>query len=51
MAINAPGRHRREPNPRSFGFDLGMQGMGHGVSWFDDHPQFQIHIPHVEVYR
>jgi hypothetical protein len=51
MAMNAPGRHTREPSAASFGWYLGMQGMGHGVSWFDDHPQFPIQIPHTEVYR
>lgn len=30
----------------SFGSDLAMQWMGHGVSWFDDHAEFPIKIPH-----
>lgn len=35
---------------RTFGHYLAMQGMGHGVSWFDDHARFEINIPHVEAY-
>lgn len=31
-----------------FGHYLAMQAMGHGVSWFDDHEEFEIEIPHVE---
>jgi hypothetical protein len=26
----------------SFGHYLAMQAMGHGVSWFDDHPKFTV---------
>lgn len=29
----------------SFGHDLAMQAMGHGVSWFDDHAEFPIKFP------
>jgi hypothetical protein len=25
---------------------MAMQGMGHGVSWFDDHARFEIKIPY-----
>lgn len=25
-----------------FGHYMAMQAMGHGVSWFDDHPEFQV---------
>lgn len=35
----------------SFGSDLAMQWMGHGVSWFDDHAEFPIKIPHGEAYE
>lgn len=31
-----------------FGHYLAMQAMGHGVSWFDDHEEFEIEIPHIE---
>lgn len=37
-----------EIDPEDFGRDLAMQAMGHGVSWFDDHANFEIKIPHVE---
>lgn len=50
MAESAPGKHRRQPDPFDFGYTLAMQAMGHGVSWFDDHPDFDIKIPHYEVY-
>lgn len=30
----------------SFGSDLGMQIMGHGVSWFDDHAKFPLKLPY-----
>jgi hypothetical protein len=33
-----------------FGHYLAMQGVGHGVSWFDDHADFEIEIPHSEFY-
>jgi hypothetical protein len=33
-----------------FGHYLAMQSMGHGVSWFDDHAEFDIKIPHVEYH-
>ncbi len=32
-----------------FGHYLAMQYMGHGVSWFDDHEEFEIEIPYSEV--
>lgn len=35
---------------RQFGHYLAMQALGHGVSWFDDHAQFPITIPHAEFY-
>jgi len=31
-----------------FGHYLAMQAMGHGVSWFDDHGDFEIEIPDIE---
>jgi hypothetical protein len=31
-----------------FGHYLAMQSMGHGVSWFDDHAEFPIVVPHIE---
>lgn len=35
---------------REFGHYLAMQALGHGVSWFDDHAQFAIKLPHLEYY-
>lgn len=32
----------------SFGRNLAMQMMGHGVSWFDDHAEFPLVVPHAE---
>lgn len=34
---------------RALGYYLTMQGMGHGVSWFDDHPEFPVRLPSAEV--
>jgi len=37
----------------AFGFHLGMQAVGHGVSWTDDvrgHPDLKILIPDYEFY-
>lgn len=34
----------------NFGYCLAMMGMGTGVSWFDDHAQFEINVPLVEAY-
>ena len=33
-----------------FGHYLAMQGLGHGVSWFDDHARFPLVVPHTEFY-
>lgn len=33
-----------------FGHYLAMQSMGHGVSWFDDNPTFDLKLPHFEYY-
>jgi|SRR5579859_987847 len=49
-AIRTPGKHYREPTPRDFGYGLAMQSLGHGVSWFDDHPRFPLKLPHIEFY-
>lgn len=51
-AVNAPGRHYSEPDPSSFGHDLAMQAMGHGVSWSDNHPRFGMKkLPLIEPYQ
>lgn len=36
-------------DPEEFGHSLAMQYMGHGVSWFDNHPRFNIEIPYDEI--
>lgn len=33
-----------------FGHNVAMMAMGHGVGWFDDHAEFDLHVPDVEVY-
>lgn len=51
QAIATPGRHTPgHSEPDHFGSDLGLQMMGHGVSWFDDHPKFPMKLPHFEYY-
>jgi hypothetical protein len=37
-------------SPETFGHYLAMQAMGHGVSWFDNNPKFDLHIPRSEFY-
>ncbi len=34
----------------SFGHNLAMMAMGTGVSWFDDHKQFDLKQPDIETY-
>jgi hypothetical protein len=46
----APGKHLRRPKPEDFAYGLTMQMLGHGVSWFDDHPHFEIKLPSVETH-
>lgn len=31
-----------------FGHYLAMQSLGHGVSWFDDHNEFELKLPYFE---
>ena len=49
-AASAAGSHFRRPTLDLFGHYLAMEALGHGVSWFDDHPDFDIKIPDVEAY-
>lgn len=47
-----PSDHRTEPTPETFGHYLAMQSLGHGVSWYDDHPEPSggaIRLPNVET--
>lgn len=30
---------------RAFGSDIAMMALGTGVSWFDDHAEFELHVP------
>lgn len=39
-----------ECNPEEFGHYLAMQTLGHGVSWFDDHANFPLTVPHDEFH-
>jgi hypothetical protein len=48
MALRAEAVDGEAPDPEKFGHYLAMQAMGHGVSWFDDHGDFDIEIPHIE---
>ena len=36
---------------RSFGSDLALMALGHGVSWFDDHATFPLKVPSFEAYE
>ena len=49
---SAPGRHDKDPTVEDFGHYAAMQALGHGVSWFDDHPYpaKRLELPHGEFY-
>jgi hypothetical protein len=47
-AINQEGKHTEDPTPSSFGWYLGMEWLGHGVSWSDDHPTHMLNVGHGE---
>jgi len=49
-AENKEGRHEWTPTADAFGWLLAMQAQGHGVSWFDGHPQFEP-LASVDIYR
>ena len=46
-AAALPGKHYREPTAEDFGHYTAMQAIGHGVGWYDDHPDHGFKIPHV----
>jgi hypothetical protein len=50
IAATTPGKHGRRAYATDFGHYLAMQSLGHGVSWFDDHPKFTLHLPHIDYY-
>lgn len=33
---------------RLFGHYVAMQSIGHGVSWFDEHAEFDLKLPSIE---
>lgn len=37
-------------DPDLFGHYMAMQALGHGVSWFDDHPKFEVKFPRFECF-
>lgn len=39
-----------EDNSDKFGHYLAMQSLGHGVSWFDDNPEFPLDLPLIEFW-
>lgn len=48
---DGPGEDRcKSIDVKDFGHYLAMQSLGHGVSWFDDHAQFDLKLPHIEFY-
>jgi hypothetical protein len=49
-AATAPGKHYDGPTVELFGHYLAMAAMGHGVSWFDDHPNVPMKVPHMEFH-
>ena len=49
IAQRAAEAEGRRIDPEKLGYDLTMQGLGHGVSWTDDHASFYVRIPRVEA--
>lgn len=45
MAVGGPAA-----DPGEFGHYMAMEALGHGVSWFDDHPKFEVKFPHFECH-
>jgi hypothetical protein len=39
-----------EEYANDFGHYLAMMSLGHGVSWFDDHADFELKVPMTEFY-
>lgn len=39
---------RKAPQWEMFGHYMVMQALGHGVSWFDDHKEFDLEVPSFE---
>jgi hypothetical protein len=37
-----------EGDAKDFGHCLAMESIGHGVSWFDNHAKFPLHLPYFE---
>lgn len=50
QAEHAEGEHTRIATPEDFGYSLAMMSLGHGVSWFDNHPEFPLKTPDIEYY-
>lgn len=48
LALRAEAVDGTAPDAEKFGHYMAMEAMGHGVSWFDDHETFEMHIPHIE---
>lgn len=43
IAVSTPGtRYGNRQSPDNFGYGIAMQSVGHGVSWFDDNPEFSV---------
>jgi len=42
LASMQPGKHYKESYSYDFGYGLAMQALGHGVSWWDDHPYISV---------
>lgn len=48
LANNAEAADGAPIDAEEFGHYLAMTAMGHGVSWFDDHKDFPLEVPHIE---
>lgn len=40
----------KEVDAKELGYNLAMQSVGHGISWFDNHAHFDVKLPRAEWY-
>lgn len=54
LAKAAPRKHSwasevTDEDKERFGWYIGMEALGHGVGWFDDHAEFPLKVPNREI--
>lgn len=49
LEMEQDGKRHKAPTPEDFGHYLALEGIGHGVSWMDDHADHGLgDLPHLE---